>query len=59
VFVLWGVNNPFQPDMSGFVGELPLLIAGVGLLFLLLGGGRWSVDGALRKRRRLKKEAAA
>lgn len=59
VFVLWGVTNPFQPDVPGFTGEFQLLIAGVGLLFLLLGGGRWGIDGTMRKRRRLKKEAAA
>lgn len=58
-FVLWGAVNPFQPDMPGFIGELELLIVGVGFLFLMVGGGRWGVDGALRARRRLKKEAAA
>lgn len=58
-FVLWGSVNPFEPNVPGFLGELELLIVAVGFLFLLVGGGRWGVDGAMRARRRLKKEAAA
>lgn len=58
-FVLWGAVNPFEPNVPGFLGELELLIVAVGFLFLLVGGGRWGVDGAMRARRRLRKEAAA
>ncbi len=50
-FVLWGPWSPFQPGQSGFTGELELLLVGAGLLFLLVGGGGWSVDHGFRARR--------
>lgn len=50
-FVLWGPWSPFQAGQSGFIGELEVLLVAVGLLFLLVGGGGWSVDRAFRGRR--------
>lgn len=55
-FVMWGSVNPFQADTPGFTGELELLLLGVGLLFLFVGSGRWAIDGAMRTRRRIRKE---
>lgn len=54
VFVKW-VKNPF----SGYQlsGELELLLGAVGILFLLLGAGGWSVDAAFRRRRAANKKA--
>ncbi|WP_052462700.1 DoxX family membrane protein [Nigerium massiliense] len=49
--VLWGAWSIFQPGQSGFIGELELLLAAVGLLLLFLGGGGWSLDRAFRRRR--------
>ena len=50
-FVLWGPWMPFTPGRAGFTGELELLLAAVGTLFLLVGGGGWSVDRGFRARR--------
>lgn len=52
VFVLWGPTwSPFQPGQAGFVGELELLLAAVGLLLMCTGGGGWAVDRGFRARR--------
>jgi putative oxidoreductase len=48
VFVQW-IGNPFNGN--ALVGELELLLAGVGLLFVCLGAGGWSIDAAFRRRR--------
>ncbi|WP_425308050.1 DoxX family protein [Ammonicoccus fulvus] len=48
VYVHW-VTNPFRGNT--LVGELELLLAAIGLLFVCLGGGGWSVDAAFRRRR--------
>lgn len=48
VYVHW-ITNPFRGNT--LVGELELLLAAVGLLFVCLGGGGWSVDAAFRRRR--------
>lgn len=48
VFVHW-ITNPFVGN--ALTGELELLLGGVGLLFLFLGAGGWSVDAAVRRRR--------
>lgn len=48
-FVLWGADNPFQPGVVGFAGDLELLLVAVGLLLLLIGGGAWGIDGALHR----------
>lgn len=48
VFVHW-ITNPFTGN--ALTGELELLLGGVGLLFVCLGAGGWSVDAAFRRRR--------
>lgn len=53
--VKWGKQNPFQKGVSGFAGELELLLAAVGLLLFCIGAGRWSVDGSMRASRRRNK----
>ena len=50
-FVLWGAWSPFEPGRAGFTGELEVLLVGVGVLFLLVGGGGWAVDHGFRSRR--------
>lgn len=50
-FVLWGNWSPFLPGRSGFIGEFELLLAAVGLLFLCVGGGGFSLDRSFRKSR--------
>jgi len=50
-FVLWGNWSPFIQGRSGFIGELELLLAAVGLLFLCIGGGGFSLDRSFRKSR--------
>lgn len=57
VLVYW-LSNPISLEPgAGFPGALELMIAVSGLLFLLLGAGRWSIDGAIRSRRAAKKAA--
>lgn len=46
--VMWGAVNPFQAGVPGFIGELELLLAGVGFVLFCLGAGRWSIDGSVR-----------
>lgn len=50
-FVLWGPWSPFIAGKPGFIGELELLLAAVGLLFLTVGAGGWSIDRGFRARR--------
>ena len=52
VFVHW-TGNPF----NGYEldGEVPLILAGVGFLFLCVGAGGWSADRALRRNRAQRK----
>lgn len=40
----------FPDDMPGFTGELEVLLAVCGLVFLLLGGGAWGLDKFFRSR---------
>lgn len=47
-FVYWGNWSPFVAGQPGFLGELELLLAAVGLLFLTVGGGGWSLDRSFR-----------
>ena len=47
VFVRW-TTNPFTGNQ--LAGELELLLAGVGVLFVCLGAGGWSIDRAFRRR---------
>lgn len=56
VFVLWGASNPFVEGQFGFVGEYELVLVAVGLLYILVGGGAWSVDGSFRRARQRRKE---
>ncbi|MCA0296739.1 MAG: DoxX family membrane protein [Actinobacteria bacterium] len=60
-FVYWSPNwSPFVPGQSGFLGEYELLLAVVGVLLLLIGGGGWSLDRSFRAgRERDKQERAA
>ncbi len=48
-FVLWGPGRPFTAGQAGFTGELELLLVAVGVLFMLVGGGGWSVDHGFRR----------
>lgn len=48
VFVQWAPFTFLQDGVTGFVGEKELLLAAVGLLFLLLGGGGWGADRMFR-----------
>ena len=48
VFVRWAPFQLFAQNQDGFVGEKELLLAAVGLLFLLLGGGGWGADRMFR-----------
>lgn len=48
VRVLWQHGISIHSHDSGFKGELELLLGTVGLMFALLGGGRWGIDGAFR-----------
>ncbi len=50
-FVLWGAWSPFVDGRPGFLGELELLLAAVGLLFVTLGGGGFGLDRGFRKSR--------
>lgn len=56
-FVWWGPWSPFVAGQSGFLGELELLLATVGLLLLLIGGGGWSIDRSFRSARAKDKAA--
>lgn len=57
VFFLWGKANPFQSGRMGFTGELEVLLAAVGMLFLLLGSGGWGFDAMFRNKREERKAA--
>lgn len=50
-FVLWGPWTIFTPGQPGFLGELELLLAAVGVMFLFVGAGGWSVDHGVAARR--------
>ncbi len=50
-FIQWGSWSIFVDGQTGFIGELDLLLAGIGLVLLCLGGGSWSIDGAVRRSR--------
>lgn len=59
VFLRWGSFSPFVSGQVGFLGELEFLLAGVGLLFLCVGGGLWGIDGIFRRRRAKARAAEA
>jgi uncharacterized membrane protein YphA (DoxX/SURF4 family) len=50
VYVRWRTGTVFTDGQPGFAGELELLLAAVGLTFLGLGGGGWTVDRRFRRR---------
>lgn len=50
-FVQWGPWSPFTPGKPGFLGDFDLTLAAVGLMFLFVGAGGWSVDYGFRRRR--------
>jgi putative oxidoreductase len=50
VYVKWRTNTIFTDGQPGFVGELELLLAAVGLMFAGVGGGGWTVDRRFRRR---------
>lgn len=50
VYVYWW-QMPFQEGTPGFLGETELLLAVLGVFLLLVGGGAWGIDGAIRKGR--------
>ncbi|MGC4155080.1 MAG: DoxX family protein, partial [Propionicimonas sp.] len=56
-FVWWGPWSPFVAGQPGFLGELELLLAVVGLLLLFVGGGGWSIDRSFRSARAKDKAA--
>ena len=56
-FVLWGAANPFVQGEAGFTGELEVLLVAVGVLFMLVGAGGWSVDHGFRSRRAESRDA--
>lgn len=43
--------NPFAISDPGFQGELELMLAAVGLLLLVVGGGGWAIDRLFRRGR--------
>lgn len=50
VYVYWW-RSPFESGVNGFRGETELLLAVLGVFLLLVGGGAWGIDAAIRKRR--------
>lgn len=57
ILIHWGNFSPFVDGMDGFLGDRDLLLAGVGLLFMSLGGGRFGIDGAISRSRADAREA--
>jgi putative oxidoreductase len=49
-YVKWRTGAVFTDGQPGFVGELELLLAAVGLMFAGVGGGGWTVDRRFRRR---------
>lgn len=47
IVVRWGSFNPFA-GQEAFAGDKDLLLIGIGFLLLALGGGKISIDGAVR-----------
>ena len=50
-FVQWGVVSPFQPGAADFIGAVDFMLAGAGVLFAAVGGGRIAFDGAIHSSR--------
>jgi len=50
-FVQWGVVSPFQPGAADFIGVVDVMLAGAGVLFATVGGGRIAFDGPIHSSR--------
>ena len=46
-FVDWGAADIIQPGYFGFLGDLDLVLAVLGLFFVTVGGGRAGIDGSI------------
>jgi uncharacterized membrane protein YphA (DoxX/SURF4 family) len=49
-YVRWRTGIVFTDGQPGFTGELELLLAAVGVMFVGVGGGGWTVDRRFRRR---------
>lgn len=49
-YVKWRTGAVFTDGQPGFTGELELLLAAVGVMFVGVGGGGWTVDRRFRRR---------
>ena len=49
-YVKWRTGIVFTDGQPGFTGELELLLAAVGVMFVGVGGGGWTVDRRFRRR---------
>jgi uncharacterized membrane protein YphA (DoxX/SURF4 family) len=49
-YVKWRTGALFTEGQPGFTGELELLLAAVGVMFVGVGGGGWTVDRRFRRR---------
>lgn len=56
-FVMWGPWSIFEPGNMGFLGERELLVAAVGVAFIFVGAGGWSIDYGIRRSRESEKES--
>ena len=43
--------SPFQPGAADFIGAVDVMLAGAGVLFATVGGGRIAFDGAIHSSR--------
>ena len=52
VLYIWkSLTDLWQGDINGLQGDFIALSAAVGLLFMLVGAGGWSIDGSIRRSR--------
>lgn len=57
-FFRFGPFSPFLEGHFGFYGDRDVLVAVTSLLLVLVGGGGWSLDAGVRRRRAASREAA-
>ena len=56
-FFIYGKSGAiYTPGEAGFRGDIEILMAAIGLLFLLLGGGGFAMDRIFRRKRAIRKE---
>jgi len=48
VFLRWGYSGLLVDGEPGYLGDVEVLIAGLGLMLLCLGSGGWAIDASLR-----------